>query len=211
MLNRGWKGGLAMQSDNLATGLVRRFCPLCQRAESDDRVLCRECGETLVPQGYCGICEDHWVLPEGTPCPKHDVKLEVFSPDAADGLPSGESHAWVTVAIFHDALKAEAPRIRLEAEGIPTFLEGERMGSRSMYQVATGGVKLQVPQGLAAEARVVLSQSWTPPIADDDLDDAWDDLSPAPGGVRRAVMKGVIVFLLVAPLLMTLLSFCFGP
>jgi hypothetical protein len=83
------------------------------------------------------------------------------------------------------------------------------MGSQSMYQVATGGVKLQVPESLEADARILLAQSWTPPDAED-LDDAWDDLAPDPGTVRRTVMKGVIVFLLVAPLLMTLLTYLFG-
>ena len=52
-------------------------------------------------------------------------------------------------------------------------LDGERMGSAAMYAVATGGVKLQVPDSLAADARVLLSQSWAPPV-DADEDDALD-------------------------------------
>jgi hypothetical protein len=110
----------------------------------------------------------------------------------------------VTVATFADDVQAEAPRIRLEAEGIPTFLEGARMGSRSMYQVATGGVRLQVPEPLTADARVLLAQSWMPPA--EDLDDAWDELTPEPGSIRRRVMKGVILFLLAAPFLMFLIA-----
>jgi len=110
------------------------------------------------------------------------------------------------VGTFDDAMKAEAPRIRLESEGIPTFLEGERMGSMSMYQVATGGVKLQVPQPLLADARILLRQSWSSVVEDDELDDAWDELAPDPGAFRRSVMTWVILLLLFGPLLMALLS-----
>ena len=75
-----------------------------------------------------------------------------------------------------------------------------------MYQVATGGVKLQVPQPLLADARIVLRQSWTSEVEDDGLDDAWDELAPAPGAFRRAVMTWVILFLMFGPLVMILLS-----
>jgi hypothetical protein len=108
------------------------------------------------------------------------------------------------VATFADDIQAEAPRLRLEAEGIPTFLEGARMGSRSMYQVATGGVKLQVPEPLSADARVLLSQSWTLPA--DELDDAWEDLIPEPGATRRRVMKGLILLFLASPLVLLLIA-----
>jgi hypothetical protein len=111
---------------------------------------------------------------------------------------------WVTVATFADDVEAEAPRLRLEAEGVPTFLEGARMGSRSMYQVATGGVRLQVPEPLVADARILLSQSWTLPA--DDLDDAWDEMTPEPGANRRRVMKGLIVLWLATPLVLLVLS-----
>ena len=87
---------------------------------------------------------------------------------------------WVTVGTFADDHEAEAVRIRLEAEGIPTFVEGARMGGRSMYHVATGGLKLQVPRQLAADARVLLSQTWSLPPSDDGLDDAWEELGPEP-------------------------------
>lgn len=187
-----------------------RFCPRCPRVESAEDVLCRNCGERLVEKGYCAICEDYWPLEAGLPCPKHDLELESRESAGDDDAHGGQTRNWVTVATFQDPLKAGAARIRLEAEGIPTFLEGERMGSRSMYQVATGGVRLQVPELLSADARVLLAQTWSPSVVDDDLDDAWDELAPDPGAGRRAVMKGVIVFLLIAPLLMTLLGFVFG-
>ena len=59
-----------------------------------------------------------------------------------------------------------------------------------MYQVATGGVKLQVPEEALDEARIIASQLWSPPPADpDDLDDAWDELAPSPGMCFRSMME----------------------
>lgn len=106
---------------------------------------------------------------------------------------------WVTVGTFADPQTAEPARLRLDAEGIPVFLEGARMGGRSMYAVATGGVKLQVPAPLAADARVLLSQVWELPPTADDRDDAWEDLAPLPGERRRAVMKVAILVMLFGP------------
>jgi hypothetical protein len=203
---------MARLSDDFETGAVPadapRFCPNCGREDSGGKTSCPECGTSLIHQGYCAICEDTWPLPAGVPCPKHEVELEPGPPKPPPTLTDGEAPAWVTVGTYPDPIQAEAIRIRLEAEGIPTFLEGSRMGSRSMYQVATGGVKLQVPENLLADARVLLSQSWTPPTADDDLDDAWDELTPDPGSFRRSVMKTVILFLLLSPVLISLIGWC---
>jgi hypothetical protein len=198
-----------MFSDNRSAVSAPQFCPGCGRTGPDDARLCPSCGDALAAQGYCDICEVFWPLRPGMSCPKHDVPLESGPNCAPAAFPPGESPRWVTVHTFADPMQAEPPRIRLEAEGIPTFLEGERMGSHTIYQVATGGVKLQVPESLAADARILLGQSWTAPLADD-LDDAWEELAPEPGARRRAIMKIVIVFLLVAPLVMTLLSLLFG-
>jgi hypothetical protein len=112
----------------------------------------------------------------------------------------------VTVGTYIDALESEAPRIRLEAEGIPTFVDGSRMGSRSMYHVAAGGVKLQVPEALSTEARILLSQSWAIPEIDDDLDDAWDDLAPDTGFVPQAVVKTFVVVIVTIPLFLIVVS-----
>ena len=79
------------------------------------------------------------------------------------------------------------------------------MGSHSIYQGATGGVKLQVPLALESDARIILAQSWAGhDLADDDLDDAWDELGSAPGSLRRTIMRASIVLLLVVPLLLAL-------
>jgi len=74
------------------------------------------------------------------------------------------------------------------------------MGHHAELQIATGGVRLQVPHDLAAEARVVLSQVWTP-TEEDDLDDAWDDFEPEPWAARRSIMKALIVVILLLPLI----------
>ena len=49
------------------------------------------------------------------------------------------------------------------------------MGSKTMYHVATGGVKLKVPDSLASDARVILSQTWSAMAAELDLEEEWDD------------------------------------
>jgi hypothetical protein len=117
----------------------------------------------MIPQGYCTVCERYLPLAVGALCPKHDLELEAGEPDASNLFTPGQPVSWVTVGVLPDTLAAAAPRIRLEAEGIPTFLEGERMGSAGMYRQATGGVKLQVPADQAADARIILSQSWSLP------------------------------------------------
>src|SRR3954471_20426035 len=99
----------------------RRFCPRCGRVEWAGPILCRECGEVLASQGYCAVCEAFWALVPGTPCPKHEVALATDAPVPAEGFSPANREEWVTVASFADALGAEAPRIRLESEGIPTF------------------------------------------------------------------------------------------
>ena len=113
----------------------------------------------------------------------------------------------MTVATFSHPNQANAPRIRLEAEGIPTFLDGERVAGNTLYQVATGGVRLQVPASLASAARILIDQTWAPPPeAEVDTEDAWEDLAPEPGARRRAVMKLAILVILFGPALASLIS-----
>lgn len=114
---------------------------------------------------------------------------------------------WVTVVTCGHPFAAEARRLRLEAEGIPTFLDDSRMGTDALYQVATGGIKLQVPIGLVDEARVLLAQSWAiPPM--DELDEAWEDLGPASGNLfNQVALKIAHVALLSVTLLLFLLGY----
>ena len=191
-----------------------RFCPRCGRAGGSEGPLCADCGETLRGQGYCPTCEGFWKLEAGLDCPKHEVELiEEAPPVESFGSDEGRA-SLVTVATFSHPNQANAPRIRLEAEGIPTFLDGERIAGNTLYQVATGGVRLLVPAPLASAARVLISQTWsTPTDPDDDLDDAWDDLGPESGVRRRAVMKLAIYLFLFGPIfvaLVTTISRLFG-
>jgi hypothetical protein len=128
-----------------------------------------------VARGYCPVCEDYLIQEVGSSCPKHDLPLEAQAPPRPRFEDADQAVTWITVARYADSLAAEAPRIRLEAEGIPTFVEGQRMGSRTMYHVATGGVKLKVPDSLASDARVILSQTWSATAAGLDLEEEWDD------------------------------------
>jgi hypothetical protein len=59
------------------------------------------------------------------------------------------------------SLAAAAPRIRLEAEGIRTFLDGERMGEPGMHAAAGRGVRLKVPAEQASEASRLLALDWS--------------------------------------------------
>ncbi len=191
---------------------VARFCPDCGHArESADGGLCDRCGSSLVIQGYCPICESRLRRAVGDLCPKHDVKLLADdSFEARPRLAAGAPIAWVTVKRFPDSLAVAAARIRLEAEGIPTFVEGERMGAPSMYRVATGGVKLQVPAELTAEARIILDQAWSWP--DDELgleEEPAEELADAPHeaeSTRTFVIELIVVLALAIPLIAWLVA-----
>ncbi|HEU5115849.1 MAG TPA: hypothetical protein VFT74_04165 [Isosphaeraceae bacterium] len=191
-----------------------RFCPSCRKRARTDSALCAECGDRLIEQGYCSICDREWVLPIGALCPKHDIPLESHQTRAPDEFPLDHETTWVEVARFAQPSTAIAPRLRLDSEGIPTFLDGERVALESAYNLASGGVKLLVPASLAHDARVILDQTWAPvsPSADDpeDLDDAWDSLEPYPAERRRTVMKLIIVAILALPLLDVLFQILFA-
>jgi len=201
------------------TGPAPRFCPGCGKPapKTPGTSACPFCGDRLVGQGFCPVCERFLRLPIGTTCPKHDLPLEARAPARPHFDDAGRPLKWVTVSQFSDSLAAEAPRIRLEAEGIPTFVEGERMGARSMYHVATGGVKLKVPDSLAADARVILSQTWSATAAELEIDDCneddLDDPSPRNGAesgsllgrVLGEMLLGAIVIVPVVGLLYLLL------
>jgi Putative prokaryotic signal transducing protein len=157
-----------------AARLDPRFCPNCKKSAPDDEecLLCPECGDRLIPQGYCPVCEHFWRLAEEVLCPKHDIPLEAGPPASSEPAVADQMISWVTVKQFPDSLSAAIPRSRLEAEGIPTFVAGERMDALAAYQVATGGAKLQVPAEQVAEARIILSQNWSLPGDEkDDFDD----------------------------------------
>ena len=200
------------RSTGAATGVDTgpRYCERCGKAPvgGEDLTACPSCGDRMVVQGYCPVCEDRWRLPVGTACPKHDLLLEAAAPTETRRDATGEFVRWTSVGRHADSLAAEAARIRLEAEGIPTFIEGERMGSRSMYEVATGGVRLKVPDDLAAEARIILSQTWSATAAaldiEDDADDADEEWPPESTG--RSFRTNLVFFLAIG--LPSLVALC---
>lgn len=181
---------------------TRLFCPRCHRAVEPGAQVCSRCFGVLQAAGYCPICEDWALATPGKPCPKHDVEL-ADRPIAADV--EGSDSRLVTVATFGIPSEAQGPRLRLEAEGIPAFLQGQRMGA--IYQVATGGVTLQVPEEFAGEARIILAQTWSPPKdTGEDPDDPWEGLGPDPAERRRSVMKLAILVLLFGPVVFSLIG-----
>jgi hypothetical protein len=164
------------------------FCPRCCLAARDERgqVLCNHCGESLQQQAYCEVCEKYWPQAAGFECPKHEIALVESAPDPHRHDVPPEGLQLVTVGVYDMSYEAETRRSRLEAEGVPTFLEGARMGSMRPYGVATGGIRLQVPLAYRDEARILLAQRWAPPRhPDDDLEDAWDDLEPEPNAIHE--------------------------
>lgn len=74
---------------------------------------------------------------------------------AAGDIPTN----WVVVATHGTDTDAEAKRLLLEAEGIPTILKNEHMGSASMFQIATEGIRIRVPQEHLADARAACARS----------------------------------------------------
>jgi hypothetical protein len=77
-----------------------------------------------------------------------------------------------------------------------------------MYRVATGGVKLQVPAELAADARVILDQDWSWPHEDlglsEDLaetDDDHQELLPEPDRGRGFIIELIVVLAIAIPLI----------
>ena len=188
------------------TGIIPYYCPLCGKMENRGD-LCSDCGETVVACGYCPTCEAFWKEPTAAICPKHDLELEDTPPPLEPLGTSGQiAEQWVTVATYSHPNEANGPRIRLEAEGVTTFLDGERVAGSTLYQVATGGVRLQVPESLAATARILLNQTWTAPASDelDEDEDPWVGLAPVPGTRRRAIMKWAILGFLIGPGLLSL-------
>lgn len=146
------------------------FCPNCRQTNrNEEQVLCPNCGDRLVPQGFCPVCERYLLLTADDLCPKHDIPLEEAPETPEAPVADDRTINWVTVKEFPNSLAAAIPRSRLEAEGIRTFVAGERMGALATYDLAIGGVKLQVPAEQASEARIILSQNWSLP-ADEGAD-----------------------------------------
>jgi hypothetical protein len=175
------------------------FCPSCGKGSpaDDARRLCGECGAGVVDRGYCPVCEGFVMAEVGAPCPKHDVPLEA-GPEPVAGRADVEG-PWAEVARYDNAVECHPPRIRLEAEGIPTVVDGELAGSKSIHAAFSGGVVLRVPERFAAEARVILSQRWSDDAAalgieEDDWDDADEDFGATDEVAPRADLRRFVIW-----------------
>lgn len=157
-----------MLDEAASEGGLPLYCPRCRRVAVRGGRACPGCGGTLVVRGYCTVCESRWSLPVGAACPKHELELVAEEPQSL--VPDFEEAAgrWAIVGSYSNSLEAETARLRLEAEGIPARLEGQRMAETYSLQLATGGVRLVVPANLEQDARVVLSQVWTTSEPDED-------------------------------------------
>jgi len=69
----------------------------------------------------------------------------------------------VTVAQYRDLPEAGLAKSKLEAAGIPCFLDNEyTIGANWLYSNALGGVKLNVPEKYAEEAKFIIEESAEP-------------------------------------------------
>jgi hypothetical protein len=90
-------------------------------------------------------------------------------PGGGSGAPTGEGHGggggggggggprWITIATFSMAAEAHLARLKLENEGVACVIVDEHLISTNwLLSPAIGGIKLQVPEELAGQAREVL-------------------------------------------------------
>ncbi len=152
------------------------FCLNCKRSRRSDAELCPECGDRLIGQAYCAVCEDYWKLEVGALCPKHDLELTASPPTSAARFHANEAINWTTVQAYTRHFEAEAARLRLDAEGIPVMIDGSRLGAEgNTYHAAFGVVRVKVPAKLVQESRVLLTQTWAIPSDPDGLDEDWEE------------------------------------
>ena len=141
-----------------------RFCPGCGLAEGGDLEgsLCPECGETLVPQGYCPVCESLWRLPPEVPCPKHDVLARART---SGPLQAAHPVTWSPGSPSRSFPRAWPRRFRQPARsrGNPHVHRRRTDGKRGDVPYWPPRHELQVPADRVADARIILSQSWSLP------------------------------------------------
>lgn len=75
---------------------------------------------------------------------------------------------WVTVATFNLPHLAHLAKSRLEAEGIPTFIQDENLTRILGYTMVLGGAKLQVPDVDLIAAQQVLASTPDVELSDEE-------------------------------------------
>ena len=74
----------------------------------------------------------------------------------------------VTLATFSTPIDANMAKSVLESAGIPVFIADEyTIGMNWLYSNALGGVKVQVPESVACEAREILALQTEQPSTDE--------------------------------------------
>jgi hypothetical protein len=74
--------------------------------------------------------------------------------------------ALTTIASFRETHSAHIARAKLEAAGIPAFVADEHLvGVQWFYSDAIGGVKIQVPDSFAEEAREIVAADLSAGVA----------------------------------------------
>ncbi len=91
----------------------------------------------------------------------------------------------VTIAQFRDLPEAGLAKSKLEAAGITCFLDNEyTVGANWLYSNALGGVKLNVPEENAEEAKAILEEN-TESIASEEAEELLPDSAcPACGATE---------------------------
>ena len=132
------------------------FCPRCRKSLSREFRAChlphlrRSADSGRILSGLRGLLGRFL---SAYPAPSTICRSTLWGRPGSSSRSWGSPPAGSRFAILPIRWPPKLRGIRLEAEGIPTFVDGERMGSRSMYHVATGGVRLMVPDSLAPEPR----------------------------------------------------------
>jgi len=181
-----------------------RFCERCRKAPRAASDLCPECGDRLELQGYCPVCEGRWKLKVGDHCPKHELELIEARPERGPAFGPKDAIQWTTVWRFPNLFEAEAARLRLDAEGIPTLVDGERMASNFTASAPFGSIPLQVPRALASRAVALIREPWAEPDepsleSDAELPaiDNHDEEPAVRAGFSPLVVCGVLLSMLV--------------
>jgi hypothetical protein len=109
-------------------------CSYCGRQNADDAVHCVECGT--------------------------DLLAVIEGPAQSDREPVKMRFNLVTISTAFNPADAQLSRSRLEAAGFHAVVAHE-LSALSMdgYSLAAGGIRVQVPESEAAEARAFLNSS----------------------------------------------------
>lgn len=122
-------------------------------------------------------------------------------------LAPGEDVRFETVARSLVPAEMQILRARLEADGIPVLLADENINQvHSLLCVATGGVRLQVPQACAEEARRIIAEVAAGRMA---LDEAAPEEGDAPPSAVPAWETAVIFAVVVYACLLAYRAFWF--